>query len=158
MNQGWAALSAEATRLAVELPADRIERLAELLVGYEGQDWERVRQQALSISPQPRFQALIEALLSAWRRYAAHVSAEGVALALCAAAATARHYRDEQSTSLVWTGPGVLRAEAPKGTSKNDDACVPTWRSASRRPAPSPLLSSMKVMICERLPAWVICS
>ena len=39
---------------------------------------------------------------------AAGVKAESVALALCAAADTAQHYRKAQSVDLIWTGPGVL--------------------------------------------------
>jgi phosphatidylserine/phosphatidylglycerophosphate/cardiolipin synthase-like enzyme len=72
------------------------------------QDWSYARQQILQVTPQPRFRALVEELLSAWRTQAARMRPEGVALALRAASATAQHYREAQSVELVWTGPGVM--------------------------------------------------
>lgn len=108
MSEGRSILWAQGIPLTVELPADLVGRLAEVIAACNRHQWEEMRQQALGISPQPRSQSAIEALLGASRLRAADISTEGVALTLCAATATARHYREAQSVDPVWTGPCVL--------------------------------------------------
>jgi phosphatidylserine/phosphatidylglycerophosphate/cardiolipin synthase-like enzyme len=108
MNEGSATIAAQAVRLAVELPESLIEGLSQEITACNTQDWDYARQQILQVTPQPRFRALVEDLLSAWRSEAAGMRPESVALALRAASATAQHYREAQSVELVWTGPGVM--------------------------------------------------
>jgi phosphatidylserine/phosphatidylglycerophosphate/cardiolipin synthase-like enzyme len=98
----------QAVRLAAELPASLIECLADEIASCSVRDWSYARRQILQVTPQPRFRALVEELLRAWRTEAAGIRPESVALALRAASATAQHYREAQSVELVWTGPGVM--------------------------------------------------
>jgi phosphatidylserine/phosphatidylglycerophosphate/cardiolipin synthase-like enzyme len=108
MSEESEAIAVQAVRLAVELPASLIEHLADEIASCSVRDWSYARQQILQVTPQPRFRALVEELLAMWRTNAVEVKPESVALALRAAAATARHYREAQSVELVWTGPGVM--------------------------------------------------
>jgi cardiolipin synthase len=102
------ALVTQAVALAAELPPDLVGALAEAIASCDVGDWRYARREMLQLTPQPRFRALVEALLEAWRDHAPDLDPGSVALALRAAAAAAQHCRGEQSVELVWTGPGAV--------------------------------------------------
>ena len=108
MGEEYARIAHLATQLAVELPVSLVRHLASVIAACEGQDWGHLRQQILSVTPQPRFGAHIDGLLTVWREDAPAISPQAVAAALHAATSTAVHYREAQSVELVWTGPEVM--------------------------------------------------
>lgn len=108
MGEQSARIAHHATKLAIELPVSLVSHLAAVITACAGQDWGHLRQQMLLVTPQPRFRALIDELLTAWREGAPGISPQAVASALYAATSTAVHYRKAQSVDLVWTGPEVM--------------------------------------------------
>jgi len=97
-----------AVRLAVDLPGDLLLRLADAIAGCDVVAWAQTRRRLLELIPAAHFRAQVAAFLDAWRAHEPELQPAEVAMALRAAAATARHYRRVQSVDLIWTGPGVL--------------------------------------------------
>ncbi len=102
------ALVDAAVRLAIALPADLLSRLSDGIAAWDGGDWAEMRVRTLELTPQTRFRALVDDLLTAWRTKVPTVAPLSVALTLRATAATACHYRTTQIADLAWTGPDVL--------------------------------------------------
>jgi len=107
-NDARAAVLRQVKALAVRLSTDQVARLAQAIARFGDHEPAYARIRILDALPQPRFAAEVTELLDLWAQTPA-LTADALALALQAAAATADHYRGEQRVDLVWTGPDVHR-------------------------------------------------
>jgi phosphatidylserine/phosphatidylglycerophosphate/cardiolipin synthase-like enzyme len=91
--------------IAAGFPVELVVDAADALHAAEGLEPGRLRVQVLSAVPQPALRDQLRGLLDRWQAEAPGVTAEGMGLALSAAAYTAEHFRQHQTLELVWTGP-----------------------------------------------------
>jgi phosphatidylserine/phosphatidylglycerophosphate/cardiolipin synthase-like enzyme len=91
--------------IAAGFPIELVVDAADALHAAQGLEPSRLRAQVLSAVPQPALRDRVRGLLDRWQAEAPRVTAEGLGLALSAAAHTAEHFRQQQTLELVWTGP-----------------------------------------------------
>lgn len=91
--------------IAAGFPIELVVDASNGLHAAQGLEPGRLRVQVLSAIPQPALRDRLSRLLDRWQAEAPGVTAEGLGLALSAAAYTAEHFRQKQTLELVWTGP-----------------------------------------------------
>lgn len=108
MNDGT--MVAAAIKLCHDLPASSISTLAQAIRSCDVENWSYARLQILQYFPQASFQEKVDTFLATWRAESplSAAPAADVALILTTATAAAHHYRNAQTTELVWTGPEVM--------------------------------------------------
>ncbi len=98
-------LANEIERLAIQLPAEWVIKLASALGDATTADWPRLRALAANAIPHQSARDHLIAFLDTWQKTAPGASAESVSLALLTTAQAEKLHRQGQSLELVWTGP-----------------------------------------------------
>lgn len=92
-------------RLVDDVPNEIVVGLAQTLSASPPASWPQLRMKALYSVPQPGARGRVGEFLDSWYTHAPEVTGESVALALLAAAYTAKTLRGQQKIEPVWTGP-----------------------------------------------------
>jgi phosphatidylserine/phosphatidylglycerophosphate/cardiolipin synthase-like enzyme len=98
-------LLTEIQQLASALPVELMETLATTLEASTPDDRAYLHAKITRALLQPGFQAQLERLFHTWEASAPELTPQGIALALRAAARVEHQHRQQQTLSLVWTGP-----------------------------------------------------
>lgn len=116
-------------RLATQVPADALDRLAAALETLSDREPESVRPTASDALPQLQLRPHLESVLTAWEAQANAVPVSQLATMLRASAATVRASAGEGGVELVWTGP-----EAPAiPLRRTDQALLEVIDAAQKR-------------------------
>ncbi len=99
------AISLAAARLADRLPYAVMLSISNSLSSLAYADQASIRHTILQGIPTPEFRDFTADFLDDWFRFASHVSAEAVAIAVMTAAQCEQDHRNEESVEVVWTGP-----------------------------------------------------
>ncbi len=122
-------LVTELHHLAAELPSELAESVATAIEQIDTKEWALAQARVMRTLAQPTYQARIHHVFQAWKAEAPDLSPASVALALRAAALAEVQHRQQQASSLVWTGPDShiipLR--------RTDEALLQLIQSAQRR-------------------------
>ena len=105
-SQSRARICSEAFQLASCLPHATLLKVADGLAAFDVEQWDKHLQRTLGALPTPCARATVHDFLETWRNCAADQPAASVAMAVAAAAESARAHQDAQSVEVVWTGPG----------------------------------------------------
>ena len=116
-------------RLATQVPADALDRLAAALETLSDREPEAVRPTAFDALPQLQLRPHLEAVLRAWEFRSDAVTVGQLTAMLRASAATLRSSADNGKMELVWTGP-----EAPAiPLRRTDQALLEVIDAAQKR-------------------------
>ncbi len=99
-------LAQAVTALALALPASTVTAIGAAIGRFPNPSL-TAQSAADDIAPNATARALTQTLLLAWRTAEGTVTGTAVATMLAAAAATADHLRNQDHTSIVWTGPAT---------------------------------------------------
>jgi len=104
-NQKHKALLEQIRILADEVPYDLVASVVDMIRKISNVNRHYERSSVISSTTQANLKEQVSLLLDTWRKETPETSSESVALALLAAAETAKYCRESESISLVWTGP-----------------------------------------------------
>ncbi|KKM01434.1 hypothetical protein LCGC14_1794470 [marine sediment metagenome] len=104
-NQKHKALLEQIRILADEVPCDLVASVADAIGKVSDTNSHYERSSVISSIAQADLKEQVGLLFDTWQRESPETSPESVALALLASAETAKHCRESESISLVWTGP-----------------------------------------------------
>lgn len=104
-NQKHKALLGQIIILADEVPYDLVASVADMIRKISNVNNHYERGSVISSITQANLKEQVSLLLDTWRKENPETSSESIVLALLAAAETAKHCRESESISLVWTGP-----------------------------------------------------
>jgi phosphatidylserine/phosphatidylglycerophosphate/cardiolipin synthase-like enzyme len=113
-------------RLALKLPGDVVEQLAQVVSAHPGSE---ARSRIADGIPHPHYRSLCFDFLEHWRTQAPAVSASEVAIALRTSSCSQRSREADPSVEIVWTGP---RSEATSFR-RTEQAILQVLNSAQSR-------------------------
>jgi len=129
MAKAWTTIACDVAALAVALPSETLETVAQTLAEPDLHDIQAAHVRIAQAISQPYHRSLATAFLDRCLQVAPHVPLQALSLAIQSAARAAHANIDESSVELVWTGPESQTA----AFRRTEQAILQILSSARRR-------------------------